>query len=115
MENKRGQGLSTDAIILIIMGLVILVILILGFSLGWERINPFIKKNNVDQIVSNCQLACSMGNQYDYCGLNRILRAEGLLDENRDEVKFVEKTCYELSQGDYTHYGIASCPGITCP
>ena len=43
--NKRGQGLSTNAIILIVLGVVVLVVLIGGFTIGWGQMAPWIKTN----------------------------------------------------------------------
>ena len=43
--NKKGQDLSIGTLILIVLGIVVLVLLILGFTLGWgnlwDRINIF--------------------------------------------------------------------------
>ncbi|MBU0893851.1 MAG: hypothetical protein KKF48_04070 [Nanoarchaeota archaeon] len=114
MINKRGQGLSTNAIILIILGVVILVVLIIGFTLGWERLAPWIKpSNNVKDIVQACSIACSTENVYDYCSFKRELKAEDL----PDDVKSIEETCKffsDTANTDYTKYGIKDCPGL-CP
>ncbi len=106
MENKRGQGLSTNAIILIILGVVILIILIVGFTLGWDKIAPFIKTNNVETIKSSCVSACATVNTYSFCSQNRTLKADG--------VKLEDKTCFELNKTAYPAYGIEECPAITC-
>jgi len=112
MNNKRGQGLSTNTIILLILGIVILVVLILGFTMGWSKLLPFIKSNNVGNIVNACQLACSNGEtgKYDFCSLPRNL------NDGEKEIKGV--TCDALSiddeTTDYEIYDIKKCPGITC-
>ena len=100
MKNKRGQGLSTNAIVLIILAVVVLVILILGFTLGWDKIAPFLQKNNVENIKTSCTVACTTESSYDFCTLGRTLKAGG------DEVF---GTCSNLSILDY---GIADCPGL---
>ena len=65
---KRAQGLSTNAIILIVLGVIILVLLIAGFTLGWSNLLPFLGGgDNVDTIVSQCEVACSTGAVFDYC------------------------------------------------
>ena len=43
---KRGQGLSTSAIILIILGVVVLVVLIAGFTIGWSALKDYINPSN---------------------------------------------------------------------
>ena len=105
MKNKRGQGLSTNAIILIILGVVILVVLIIGFTIGWRNIVPWISGSNVNTIVTQCKIACSTSSVYDYCTLERKLT-----DEDKNE--FTE-TCHDFATNiTYGQYGVAECPGL---
>jgi hypothetical protein len=103
--NKRGQGLSTNAIILIILGVFVLAILILGFTLGWSKIAPWISTTNVDDIVTSCSVACSTNSQFGFCSSKQNLRADG--------VKLEDVTCNYLAKNQ-TQYGIETCPQITC-
>ncbi len=105
--NKRGQGLSTNTIILLILGIVILVVLVLGFTIGWDKLAPWISKDNVQTIVTQCETACKTGDQYGFCVKNRTLKAEEL--ENGE----VTGTCHEFSN-DYPSFGIADCPSLNC-
>ena len=107
MQNKRGQGLSTNAIILIILGVVVLIVLILGFTMGWNKILPFVSTNNVENIKTACSVACSTSGIYDYCSVEREVN-DGTNDKFKD-------TCYNLANSDgYSdrNYGIAECPGL---
>jgi len=109
MINKRGQGLSTNAIILIVLGVFVLAILILGFTLGWGKIAPWLSTTNVKDVVTACNVACSTNGQYDFCGVNRSVN-----DGNND--KF-EATCFELfNNTEYKsrNYGFQECPSISC-
>lgn len=109
IENRRGQGLSTNAIIMIILGVVVLIVLILGFTMGWGKILPFLSTNNVDTIKNSCGIACSTNSAFDYCSVEREVR-DGVNDKFKD-------TCYNLANGeeyDSRNYGIAVCPSITC-
>ena len=110
MESKRGQGLSVNAIILIILGIVVLVVLILGFTIGWNRVLPFVNTNNVQNIVTACSTACSTEAQFDFCTAPREVN-----DGTKD--KFTD-TCFNLANDPdnkgYAGYGIAKCPGVTC-
>lgn len=110
MRNKKGQGLSTNAIILIILGVIILVVLIIGFTLGWKTIAPWIKpSNNVKEVVQACSIACSTENLYDFCTLKRELFAEDL----PDEIKSKEESCFFFSTDqEYDKYGIAECSNL---
>lgn len=112
--DKRGQELSTNAIVLIVLGIIVLVILIIGFYAGWDKIAPWIKpKNNVKDIVQACSIACSTNSIYDYCFSNRELKVEDL----PGGVGSVENTCKFFADAvntDYIKYGIKSCIGL-CP
>jgi len=101
MINKRGQGLSVNAIILIILAVVVLVMLIIGFTAGWDQLAPWVPSNNVDTIVQQCGIVCSTAKIYDYCSVNRTLKAEDL-DED------LVKTCNQFAL-NYPGYGIANC------
>lgn len=106
--DKRGQGLPISTIILLILGIVILVFLILGFSMGWDKFSSYFSKNNVQEVVTNCNVACSLdaSGQYDFCFSKRDLTSE--------TEKLKEVTCYYLSLNKI-QYGIAECASITCP
>ena len=76
MLNKRGQGLSVNAIILIVLGIVVLVILIAGFTLGWQNIAPFLSADNVGTVAKSCQAACSTGDTYGFCTKGRKVQMQ---------------------------------------
>ncbi len=111
-RNRRGQELSTNAIIMIIIGLIVLVVLVLGFTIGWNRLLPFVSSNNVENIKTTCSTACSTNNVYNYCSLIREVN-DGVND------KFKE-TCYNLANDPNSkgyasrNYGIETCSTITC-
>ena len=109
MQNKRGQGLSTNAIILIVLGIFVLAILILGFTLGWGKLAPWINKPNVGDVVTSCNIACSTSNQYDFCSVNKTVK-----DGSNDEF---EDTCFNLwndTKYKDRNYGIQECPPVVC-
>jgi hypothetical protein len=105
MINKRGQGMSTNAIILIILGVVVLVVLILGFTLGWQKLAPWFSKNNVDTIVTACEASCSTNGIYDFCMVGRNLKAE--------DTKLKGVTCNYLAKNQ-TAYGVSKCTSVPC-
>jgi hypothetical protein len=110
--NKKAQGLSTNAIILIVLGIIVLVVLALGFTLGWNRILPFINQNNVENIKTACSVACTTQSVYDYCNANRTLKAEDL----PGGVKEVKNTCnFFATNPEFSKYGIEVCSSISCP
>lgn len=103
---KKAQNLSITTIILIILGIIVLVMLIVGFTKGWSGIKDWIApSNNVQQIVSQCGVACSAGQKYDYCFVKRELKSE---DENLEDV-----SCYTLYK-ERSQYGVGDCSAISC-
>jgi len=111
MQNKRGQGLSTNAIILIILGVVVLAVLIIGFTMGWGTIAPWMSKNNVNTIVTQCKIACSTNNVYGYCSKERELKADDLPG---GEKEVIANCTFFSNTTEYEKYGIIECPGL-CP
>jgi len=107
IKGKRGQGLSTSTIVLIILAVAVLVILILGFTIGWSSFLPFLKTNNVNNIVTACGTACSTGGTFDFCSTPRDLK--------NGTAEFTD-TCYNLAnKPEYAKYAIGKCPAVTCP
>lgn len=106
MENKRGQGMSTNTIILIILGLIVLVVLIIGFTQGWSSITPWISGSNVDSVSQACEVACSTGKTYDFCTSPRELKTD---DGNYEDV-----TCNYVVE-EMPELGFEECPDVSCP
>jgi hypothetical protein len=131
MFNKKGQGLQISTVILFILGVVILVILILGFTMGWQKIAPWLfSTNNVDTIVSQCQAACTTNSAYGFCVMNRTLKSPDVVEYKAivggKEVTIIPQgqvngSCFYFatktdvgSNNDLTKYKVAPCPGLSC-
>ena len=110
MWGKRGQGLSTSAIVLMVLGVIVLVVLAVGFTIGFNKLAPWLSSNNVNTIVTTCSVACSIESTYDFCSLERTLRAADL-PSGEDEVK---GTCLAFSRTPYIKYGIGICSKVNC-
>jgi hypothetical protein len=106
LKNKRGQGLSTNAIILIILGVAVLVLLIIGFTVGWNTLLPWLNQNNVETIVQQCNAACVTGSKYDFCSKEREL------NDGENKIKTNCATFSVISE--YSLYGIEQCSSISC-
>ena len=103
--DKRAQGLSTNSIILIVLGVIVLVVLILGFTLGWSRIAPWLgSSNNVDQIVQECGVACSTNAKFAYCSQERTIEIDG---QNS-----IPGNCSSFVDIESNKYGIQDCKEI---
>ena len=98
--NKKAQGLSTNAIILIILGVVVLAVLIIGFTIGWGNLAPWISTDNVDTIIQQCSVACSTNSVNDFCVKERTLKQDG---------EELTGTCF-----DFLTRGVNDCPEINC-
>ena len=106
--DKRGQEMSTNTIILIILGLIVLVILVLGFTIGWDKILPWIKsQNNVKDVSLVCEQACTLNSPYDFCTDVKELKV------GSDTFKETCKTF--ATKAEYSKYVIKDCLRITCP
>ena len=103
---RRGQGLSTNAIILIVLGVIVLVVLAAGFYFGWGALQGQIgSSNNVGTIVTACKTACTTQSKYDYCTQTRDLKT--------DTGGVKASTCYYLAE-NRTEFGIDKCGAISC-
>lgn len=113
MQNKRGQELSVNTLILIIIGVLILVFLIVGFTIGWKKIFPFITPgNNVKEVVDKCSLACNTNSQYDYCTAKRDVRLDEGLAKLGNKKEF-KATCYDLTLLK-EELGVEGCAAVQC-
>jgi hypothetical protein len=105
--NKKGQGLSTNTVILLVLGLIVLAALAYGFYTGFEFLRGTVEQNNVDDIVTQCKTQCSLKNKYDYCAAPKTL-----IDAEGNKIKTsCEVFSKEISMGSY---GVEECAAIDC-
>ncbi len=117
MKNKRGQDLSIGTLILIVLGVIVLVLLILGFSIGWsnlwEKINIFGASSSLGDVVTACNLAVNSQNTFDYCQNFRQVRVDGKTQYvNCEDGRIKEQLNSPLSCGNETQVNnliIAKC------
>ena len=105
IKDKRGFELTITTLILIILGLLVLGVLIYGFSSGWNvfwnKITGYSGgKDNVQSVINACGISCTSDNNYDYCSLKRKVVKDG----NEETA-----TCRELE----TTYDL-KCDDIIC-
>jgi hypothetical protein len=108
MMEKKGQQMTIGTIIVIILSLIVLVVLIYGFTTGWGNLWQNILgfgggKVNVQTVVQSCQLACQTSSQFDYCDRKRNV----VFDDER----VGSYSCKELER-----QGVGlTCDDINCP
>ena len=112
-KNKKGAEMTIGTIIIIVLALVVLVILVSGFTTGWtnlwEKITAFGGgKVNVQSVVQSCQLACTTGSRYDYCELSRDVTFDETGDANVDN-----RGGWRCAQLEFKGTGL-ECPAIKC-
>jgi hypothetical protein len=115
-KNRKGQEVSPLPVVIgIILLLAVAVVLILGFTKGWQVFSFWIPSNNVQTIATQCNIACSTVNTYDFCTLTRVL-----VDPNNKVAPFVNGqttgTCNDFSdikKTEFASYKIPPCPAIT--
>src|SRR4030042_200589 len=111
MKNKKGAEMTIGTIIVIILALVVLVILIYGFSTGWsnlwEKINVFGGgKSNVQTIIQACQLACTTSSDYNYC------KTQKLIEDANGDGKMATRSVNCENLANEPKYGLAKCEAI---
>ena len=107
MVNKKAQGLSITTIILIVLGVFVLVALIFGFTQGWSGIKGFINPgNNLNDVLTQCNIACTTDDTYNYCTDKREVKIDGEIKHTR--------SCDGLKKLSGNPYGIKDC-NIQCP
>lgn len=111
--NKKGAEMTIGTIIIIVLALIVLVILVYGFSTGWtnlwEKITGFGGgKINVQTIVQSCQLACTTSSEYDYCKQRKLIE-DADVDGKPDTPRNVN--CKEL---EGAKYGLEVCDTVSC-
>lgn len=106
--DKKAQELSTNTIILLILGLIILVVLIFGFSTGWSFFKNLVSPTNVDSIVEECASVCGLKQEFAFCSAERTLRVN-------EEDLLVKTSCAVLSNTpELARYNVQKCPAIQC-
>ncbi len=108
MINKKGQGMSINTVILLVLGLILLGVLIFGFVTGWESFQKQIGKTNVDKIVEECSTSCSINQEFSFCNNDVDIRFQ------EQELEY-RTSCGVLSKvPEFELFNVAECPRITC-
>jgi len=79
--NKKGQDLSIGTLILIVLGIVVLVLLILGFTMGWnnlwDRINIFGGGATIGNVATACTNAVTTNDKFSFCEQFHKVKVDG--------------------------------------
>lgn len=124
VDDKKAE-LTLTTIIVIILGIVVLVFLIFGFSSGWNNLWDRITNlgggnSNLDTIATACQLACSTNNQQLWCNdVKEIKYGKTIKAWNgtaSDDVKSSKAVCEYIvnNKERFGNLSIEPCPSIKC-
>ena len=100
--NKKGAEMTIGTIVVIILALVVLVVLIYGFSTGWGNLWENIigfggGKVNVQNVVDSCKVACTTSGTYDFCRKPRDITFEAIpTGDSKSSLVSVKATCEQL-------------------
>lgn len=75
MVGKRGQDLPIGTLILIIIGVVVLVVLILGFTQGFDfifKIFDLAPGQDLETVLQACTIAVQANLRIDYCTFKEV-------------------------------------------
>jgi len=120
LNMEKRADTSVAAIVAIVLGVVVVVFLIFGFSTGWgnlwERItNVAGGDSNIDAVRSGCEVACLGKNIEAYCNDVRDIRYGDNVNVTSGASE--SGTCNQIAKNSASFNGIniASCSQITCP
>ena len=69
--NKKGQEMSVTTVVLLVIGLIVLVMLVIGFTMGWgnlaQKFNILKPSTNIDDLVQACNFAVLQGQKGAFC------------------------------------------------
>ncbi len=72
---KRGQELSIGTLVIIVIGVIVLVLLILGFSIGWENLFAkvgIVSGNDLSAMVAACKVAVASDSKASFCECKNV-------------------------------------------
>lgn len=119
MESKKAQEFSVATVMVIILGVLVLVFLIYGFSVGWKNIagklNVFGGDTNIDQVRSNCKLACQPNAINAYCvDKQDVTLAKGAMGSGKFTCEQLEGVVY-ISKNIVKVAAVAANPAASPP
>ena len=104
LSSKRGQELSIGTLILIVLGIIVLVLLVLGFSIGWKNLFGkigIVSGSDLSTMVAACEVAVSSQATATYCEFKKVRIGDEDLDIN----------CEYSKVKDSLKGSLSGCPG----
>ncbi len=109
--NKIGQDMSIGTLILIVLGIIVLVLLVLGFSIGWENLFSKIgifQGSDLSSMVTACKVAAASDSKTSFCECKSV-KIDGAPSKiNCGDSKVISDNTDLKTKA--TQYACASCP-----
>jgi hypothetical protein len=73
--NRKGQELSIGTLILIVLGIIVLVLLVLGFSIGWDKLFSTVgisTGSDLSTLEAACKVALSTQSKTSFCEFKKV-------------------------------------------
>lgn len=73
--SRKGQDLSITTLILIVLGVVVLVLLVLGFTKGWDWITSkfdILPGQSLETVAQSCKIAVQSNLIVDFCSFKAV-------------------------------------------
>ena len=107
IKSRKGSEMTIGKIVIIVLALLVLILLALGFSMGWKNLWDKITNfsggsSTIDSVKQSCQIACDSNSKVAYCNENRTYK---------NTSKGIQ---YGLCATDPNIIPDGGCPGITC-
>jgi len=106
--NRKGQGMSTNTIILLILGLAVLAALIIGFSGVWKNFTQSTGATNVDEIAEQCKTTCSLNEKFKFCSSDTTIRIQ------EEELEYKTSCGVLATVPEFQRLGVRECAKIEC-
>ncbi len=123
INDKKGSEMTIGTLVIIILAVIVLVVLAIGFTTGWENLwGTFIGftggQENVDDTIRDCRVACTQGKVYEYCNMDREL----VYEDDEGELQSEDVTCqgleeeenYDLTDDVKNITKEVECPAFDC-
>lgn len=105
--NKRGQDLPIGTLILLVIGVIVLILVVIGFTAGWDFILDKFKiapGQNLQALASSCTFAAQQGLKIDYCSFKKVS-----IDGKSQYVNCVDTRIEEAIREDISGSDIGDC------
>lgn len=115
IKNKKAQEFSIATLLLLVLGVIVLVIIILGFWKGWDWIFgkiPFLPGGDLATFKQGCNLAAKMDSSEDYCQEYKPVKLPGSSEAVYINCEYVQGSLEKTLDCGETDYALEFCKNL---